>query len=148
MVENIQELRKQKTEAAEQLKVLKKKLGKYEQAYESLSRFKKTVQSSEEHIQATNAGKLGSVQLLGSVQNVSHTADRFVAGSDSLLNGVGSRIVGMAINALQIAIDVKLAFYWRKIQTYEAQIAVQNGIISTISQTIENITDAFESAAF
>lgn len=145
MSENIQELKSQKSAATAQLSWLERKLAEYEKAYDSLNRFKRTVQSSEDQIQATNAGKIRSMQSLESVQAVSRTADRCIDGTDSLLNGVGSRIVGVAINALQISINVKLAFYRAQIQSCETQIAIQKRTISAIAESIEKLSEALES---
>lgn len=145
MSENIQELKSQKSAATARMSWLERKLAEYEKAYDSLSRFKRMVQSSEERIQATNVGNIRSMQSLESVQLASCTAERYIDGTDSLLNGVGAKIVGVAINALQITINVKLAFYRAQIHSCETQISIQKKTISAIAESIEKLSETLES---
>ena len=105
-----------------QLAKQKRKLKKYEDAYDSLIAFKDTVSQSHGAFDEANSSKKQYLLRLNELAATCRSAKEYAAGSNQLFNKVGTFIVDKAYYGLEGSVTLNLANYKLRIFNTESSI--------------------------
>lgn len=138
----IEGLVRRRTACEQEIREQRKKIEKYEDAYESLRNFRSSVNTSRRDFESINRTKLSRASDLSSMVQTCRTAERYLAGSQRTLDGIGGKVVGAAFIGLDVMIGVKLGEYRIKIQNCETRIASLRRTLSSIESMINTVQQA------
>lgn len=86
---------------------LESEIRKNEQNYDSLQVFKGKVEASHEEFENVNGAKKNSLNDLEEIKKNSVIAQRYQAGMNHVLNGIGSKMVAVAYLGILFQISAK-----------------------------------------
>lgn len=133
---SVSELTAKRRNAQNQLNAQQTLLDRYEQAYESLRRFSGTVSNSHSNFDSANSQKIALVNNLAEWESKCRCAKEYKAGSNQMLDRVGSKIVGGAYGGLEGLIGIRLEWYRIQIAGCETMIGNLKGAIGNLNGQI------------
>lgn len=117
------ELYNMRSDAYSELATQRRKLIKYEDAYDSLVSFKGTVSQSHGAFEGANSTKKQLLQRLNAMSSTCRSAKEYAEGSNQLLNRIGSFVVDKAFYGLEGTVTLNLGSYRLRIINTEARIS-------------------------
>lgn len=118
------------------------KIKKSERAHASLSTFKTQVLKSQEDFHAINSGKDSVLSDVSGVMNNSKCAKKYHSGMKNILEGIGTKIIGVVYTVLIASISVKLKSYSKSVTDCDDEIRYCNKKIAEIDKQIDAIKKA------
>lgn len=118
------------------------KIKKSERAHGSLSTFKTQVLKSQEDFHAINSGKDSILSGVSGVMNYSKCAKKYYSGMKNILEGIGTKIIGVVYTVLIASISVKLKSYSKSVTDCDDEIRYCNKKITEIDKQIDAIKKA------
>ena len=88
---------------------------KYTEEHESLTKFKKSVETAQAEFEGVNSSKSGALSKVNDVKKNSITAQRYYTGMNNIFSGVGTKVVARVYAVMLEWISKKLTDYTEKI---------------------------------
>lgn len=113
-------------------------LKKSEKAYESLIKFKRSVESSQENFEQINNNKKGVLYPVKKYCKNSRAASRYYYGMEDSLDSVGAKLVGVSFVGLLSAIKLKISAYKAEISSIEDYIELLQTHLEKTNEEIKS----------
>lgn len=129
-------IRSQIRRKKQERKELQDELKDLENARESLELFQRSLGNIRSDFHAASSGQSSSLQSLQSISDRCQSAQVYTEGMDDTLNGVGSKIVGVAFAGLSTMVAARLVWYEGQISWCKAKIKLVNQEINSLQAAL------------
>ena len=100
----------------------KSKMSQVENDYDSLVKFKRLVQTTQEEFESVNSSKSKILESVAKVKANSVVAKGYYTGLKGILSGIGVQLIPLAFQSMLNNIQKKLTSYKNKVAGYEDDI--------------------------
>ena len=128
--------RERKQEIEEQIAVLRRKISNANDNYESLNRFKSSVENSQGAFNTINGRAVRFLEPLASITQNNKIADKYMQGISSSLSSIGMSVVGASFSALLGMISLEKGRYYSISLQYEREMNLLSAALREVEAEI------------